>query len=909
MHISVRSGALLAVCLISFGLLGAETRQSPDSVSSASRKNSAVASPAAASPAAPQGKAVLQVPSPDWADQIIYFILTDRFYDGNPRNSDQKKGEYDPTTIAKYSGGDLAGVMQKIDYIRGLGATAVWITPPVANQWWDPMVNYGGYHGYWAENLMKVDRHMGTLAEYRKLSKELHRNGMYLIQDIVPNHMGNFFRITREGKELKYERNTGSVPVNAPSQSPFNMVDFTDPVQKEESIYHWTPGISNFDNDLDRWMGQLSDLDDLNTGNQVVIDALKKSYGYWIKAAGVDSFRVDTVKYIEHGFWNDFLWSEDPAAPGIMVQAKKARKDNFVAFGECWNAGGGFNEAGDKLSAAYLGTPEVPELNGLLNFSLQSDMVDVFARGKSTDRLAWRLDALKRNFGDLKKLYNFVDNHDMDRFLASAKIEDLETALLFMYTIPGIPVIYYGTEQEFTDVRPSMFAAGYGSGGSDHFDSESRLYRYLADLAKLRKGDRSFTRGDVTVFGTTRQGSGILAYRSDFAGSRSMVTVINTGSTPMLAANLASGLGNARLSPVYSLRADALPLSLGADGAFSLLMPAKSAIVYAVEPGAEGAADAAEFAGAAGAGIPSAGGASASVPSITGPSGVWKTDGILTGATAGLADARVVVDGNWNRGTPVSGSFRTTLPVANLSAGAHRAVVAGTAADGSLRVSEPYEFTVELVWVPALSVSDALDDDTGPAGKYTYPLDPTFRDRQCDIAKLDVSTAGTSLRLTFTMDSPISTAWGPLNKFDHVMYYVYFSLPGSKSVVTAMPKQNSVLPDGMTWDFFSQVGGWNNWYWSSKGADASTPGTAVMAMPEIAVDKAKRTVTLTYPGDAFDNPATLKGMKVYVATYDYDGMSSSNRLMKIEAGDWNFGGGDFAKDPLIMDSVGPIVLP
>ena len=93
---------------------------------------------------------------------------------------DRGAGEYDPADNAKYSGGDLKGVQRRLDYIRELGATTVWITPPVANQWWNPRVRYGGYHGYWAENLMQVDAHAGSLQDYRELSDALHRKGCLL---------------------------------------------------------------------------------------------------------------------------------------------------------------------------------------------------------------------------------------------------------------------------------------------------------------------------------------------------------------------------------------------------------------------------------------------------------------------------------------------------------------------------------------------------------------------------------------------------------------------------------------------------------------------------------------------------------------------------------------------------------
>ena len=139
-------------------------------------------------------KLKLHVPSPDWRDQVIYFVMTDRFDDANPSNNQQGADEFDPRLESKYSGGDLQGVRRRLDYIQGLGASAVWITPPVANQWWNG--EYGGYHGYWASNFKKVDPHMGNLKDYQQLSDALHRRSMFLVQDIVLNHTGDFFRYT-----------------------------------------------------------------------------------------------------------------------------------------------------------------------------------------------------------------------------------------------------------------------------------------------------------------------------------------------------------------------------------------------------------------------------------------------------------------------------------------------------------------------------------------------------------------------------------------------------------------------------------------------------------------------------------------------------------------------------------------
>ncbi len=150
-----------------------------------------------------QSDGELHVPSPEWREQIIYFVMIDRFNDGNPGNNNQGIGEFDPSRNSAYSGGDLTGIQNKISYINNLGATAVWITPPVAHQWWSVSSNYGGYHGYWGENLMAVDKHFGSLQDYKNLSKALHAQDMYLIQDIVVNHMGNYFSYSKDWNKDK----------------------------------------------------------------------------------------------------------------------------------------------------------------------------------------------------------------------------------------------------------------------------------------------------------------------------------------------------------------------------------------------------------------------------------------------------------------------------------------------------------------------------------------------------------------------------------------------------------------------------------------------------------------------------------------------------------------------------------
>jgi glycosidase len=187
--------------------------------------------------------------------------------------------------------------------MQGLGATALWITPPVANQWLDPSGSYAGYHGYWAEHFMQVDRHLGTLDDYRALSHALHRRGMYLVQDIVLNHTGNYFtyrdRWRAGDPAYGWEAHAALTrPVPAPRPGPFDRNDPRDPAQRAAAIYHWTPDVADYTDPQ-----QEAELPDVGPGRPEHREpggapALRRSYGHWIREVGVDAFRVDTAFYV-----------------------------------------------------------------------------------------------------------------------------------------------------------------------------------------------------------------------------------------------------------------------------------------------------------------------------------------------------------------------------------------------------------------------------------------------------------------------------------------------------------------------------------------------------------------------------------------------------------------------------------
>ncbi|MFP5374978.1 MAG: alpha-amylase family glycosyl hydrolase, partial [Gammaproteobacteria bacterium] len=467
------------------------------------------------------GDGPLHLPSPDWRDAVVYFAMIDRFDDGDPGNNDQGIGEYDPADHRRYSGGDLRGLARRLDYIQGLGATALWITPPVANQWWNPGGSYGGYHGYWASDFSAIDAHYGTLDDYRALSRALHGRGMYLVQDVVVNHVGDWIGCDREvdpdddasiARHCRLRRDAQGR--SAPVQPPFDRNDPQNPAHRREAIYHFTPAIADYSDRRQELDYALADLDDLNTENEVVRRALRRAYGMWIREVGLDAFRIDTAFHVPAEFFPDFLHAEDPDAPGIERVARETGRHDFLSFGEGFGSDQPYDDKQARKLDGYMRVPG--GLPSMINFPLYGSLGDVFARGRPTAELQHRIENMLAVHADPWRMPTFVDNHDVDRFLAGAGEPALKQALLAMLTLPGIPVIYYGTEQGFTERRRSMFAGGHGSGGRDHFDPDAPLYRYLQRAIALRRDNRLFSRGTPTVLAANPARAGAIAWRTDY---------------------------------------------------------------------------------------------------------------------------------------------------------------------------------------------------------------------------------------------------------------------------------------------------------------------------------------------------------------------------------------------------------
>jgi len=834
--------------------------------------------------------------APDWRDQVIYFAMIDRFDDGDPSNNDQGAGEYAPDDNARWSGGDLRGLRRRLDYVRGLGATALWITPPVANQWWNPRVGYGGYHGYWAEDFSAVDAHYGSLDDYRALADALHACGMLLVQDIVVNHTADFFHYRAgewraDAPARGFRRHADSRGRLAPSQPPFDRNDARSRGDRRAGIYHWTPDIADFGDRRQETTFQLAGLDDLDTGNPEVRRALRRTYGQWIARVGVDAFRIDTAFYVPQEDFRDFLHADDPQAPGILEAARRAGRPAFHVFGEGFAVDPAYGEAGALRIEGYARDAQGRDLlPGMINFPLYGTLGDVFGRGRPTAELAHRIASTMRVHARPHLMPTFVDNHDVDRFLAGGSEAGLKQALLAIMTLPGIPTIYYGTEQGFAVQRQAMFAGGHGSGGRDRFDPGAPLYRYLQRAIALRRGDRLFSRGVPTVLASSQAAAGGLAWRVDHEG-RSALVAFNSSDRPVLLADVDTGLApGTRLVPLFAIDGQAPPLVVDARRRIGLVLPPRAGLVWAAQPGAA---------------VPAARSEPAIVPDPV-PARV-EGDLPVSGTAPGFPRLQLVLDGDLENAAEVAvaadGRWHAVVDTASLVDPAPEHVLVAWSPERG-QASTPLRFRVQRQWRTLAKVADPAGDDRGPHGRYRYPTEASWQGRRVlDLLGAEVAASGGSLRIDLRLRDLVAD-WNPPNGFDHLLVTAFLELPGRAGGASAMPLQDASLPDGMRWHYRLRAGGWSNALFASEGAGAGHEGTPAPAAARLEVDRAAGRLRLLLPADAIGRPPSLSGARLYVTTWDYDG---GYRALGPEPGGHTFGGGR-PDAPKVMDAM-MIVLP
>lgn len=500
----------------------------------------------------------------DWRDQVVYQLMVDRFANGDARND----WRVDPTALARYQGGDWQGVIDQMDYLQELGVTALWISPIVLNV--DTDAGIDGYHGYWAVDLERVNPHFGDLATLRAMVNEAHERGMLVILDIVTNHMGQvfYYDINQNGQPDDAVYGSGvRPPGGSPSsiESPLSRVTEYDPdfdprgIQSFTSLGEAGPApIRFFDMpeifrvpprpplfadptaysrrgrtvDYDQpdqllWGDFPGGLKDVNTLDPRVREEMVRVYVDWVLETDLDGFRIDTIKHVDYGFWEFF-------APEVRRRLADAGKTNFFLFGEAF-------DGRDDLIGSFT---QPGRLDSVFYFSQKFRVFDdVFARGGATSAIQRLLDDRAINYGHEpqqggigvapdRALVNFIDNHDVPRFLFGRNDDRgrgaLRAALGYLMTEDGIPCIYYGTEQQLAggndpSNREPLWRTGY--------DTANPMFQHIARLARVRRQYEALRRGSFEVrWVTDRTGdeedAGIIAFeRRTDGGSYALVAI------------------------------------------------------------------------------------------------------------------------------------------------------------------------------------------------------------------------------------------------------------------------------------------------------------------------------------------------------------------------------------------------
>ena len=572
---------------------------------------------------APTAKPDFRARTPE--QEVIYFVLPDRFDNGDPANDhgglsgDRLVTGYDPTAKGFYHGGDLKGLTGKLDYIQGLGITAIWFAPVFKNK---PVQGpkgdeSAGYHGYWVTDFTTIDPHFGTEAEFKAFVDAAHARGIKVYVDIIANHTADVIQY-REGGNYAYRGKAdypfsrrggvGGAPINpgfAGDHVPgtANWSRLTDPtfaytpyVPKGEEnakkpvwlnnpLYYHNRGNSDWVGESALY-GDFVGLDDVATEHPRVVAGMIAIYGSWIDRFGIDGYRIDTARHVNPEFWRAFV-------PAMLERASARGIPNFHIFGEV---------ATQEIDPGYTARwTRIAGLPAVLDMAFATAIQQATGGKIGTDRVVrlFEGDALYEGGerGALR-MPTFLGNHDFGRYAmfvkqlnpGIAQDELLSRVMLghaMMLTLRGVPTIYSGDEQGFVSdgndqlAREDMFAsrvAVYNDNdliGTDattaqaNFDTRHPLYRLIAELSAVRRSTPALTGGLQTVRAFSDKPGLLAISRFDPKTGREVVLAFNTSGAPItnrIAVDPAS-LAFTPLAGQCALKADA-------PGSLTVTLPA-----------------------------------------------------------------------------------------------------------------------------------------------------------------------------------------------------------------------------------------------------------------------------------------------------------------------------------------------
>ncbi|WP_170254750.1 glycoside hydrolase family 13 protein [Phaeodactylibacter luteus] len=419
-------------------------------------------------------------------EDFIYLIMPDRFANGDTGNDvvpgTQQTG-IDRANVFFRHGGDLIGIMEHLDYLEGLGVTAIWLNPVLACD--QP---YESYHGYATTDHYQIDPRLGTNQQYQQLVDLCHERGIKVIMDIVHNHVGDQHWMIKDLPEEDWIHQ-GAQFEKTTYRAPTIMDPYAAPEDRSQMLDGW----------FDRHMP------DLNQQNPRVARYLLQNNIWWVAETGQDGYRIDTYPYPDPGFMSWWAAAMQQVFPGIGL------------FGETWVHGPAVQAQftqGNNLQEGYNA-----HLPGVTDFQMHYAMLEALQQGQGwTSGVARLYYTLAQDFlyEDPYRNVLFLDNHDLTRiFIAlGGELEKYKSAMALLMTLRGIPMIYYGTEILMTGEPGGAFGEGGridfpGGWPGDKVDKfkkkgrtaeEQEAFSYVRSLAQYRKENPVLHRGKLMQY-------------------------------------------------------------------------------------------------------------------------------------------------------------------------------------------------------------------------------------------------------------------------------------------------------------------------------------------------------------------------------------------------------------------------
>jgi glycosidase len=400
--------------------------------------------------------AATQKPDRQWQDETVYSLMVDRFNNGDTQN-DNDVNTQDPKA---YAGGDFQGIIDKLDYLKDMGFTAIRLTSIFDN-------TAGGYHGYWVNDFYKIDEHFGSLKTFKKLVKEAHERDLKVMIDFVTNNVS---------PEHPWVNDTA-----------------------KQSWFHKQQDITDLNNQQEMENGWVNGLPDLNQDNPEVESYLIEAARWWINNTGIDGYSLPEVNHVPVSFWSNFS------------KAVKDEKEDFFLVG-----------VGTQSNDTDWEKYESAGIDSVFDYSNSNNLRDVFA---STDKSFESLDVNHDKFQHPELTATFFDNENTVRFTSDIVDQKMfpgsrwRTALAYLYSTPGIPMVFYGSEialngEEAPDNHRLM-----------NFRTEKELIDYITKLGELRNQLPSLTRGTMEII---YDKDGMVVYKRSFQDETSIIAINNT---------------------------------------------------------------------------------------------------------------------------------------------------------------------------------------------------------------------------------------------------------------------------------------------------------------------------------------------------------------------------------------------